>query len=340
MLVINAWLSALLLRINKKMLTILFSQLKKSLINRLVLFLLLVVSSHGYAQTITYFHNDISGTPLIAFDAKANVLWTEIHASYGEKINAKPESSKNSIGFHGKPFDNHSHLSYMGARYYDPVLGRFLSVDPKTGDPENIHSFNRYSYANNNPYRYVDPDGHSPLDVAFLLHDLGKLGVAIYSGAGAGLAVADVAMSTIGMVSPVPGTGQALKAVRAMDRGIDAAHTMQRAKSSILANEIAGKAGEAVTRGTLGDNILGEQITFVLSNGRRARPDFITKVGDNFYIVESKTGGARLSPNQKQLRSDIMEGRMVTPVGEKAGAIGLPAGEKMKIDGFIEHRIN
>jgi RHS repeat-associated protein len=38
-------------------------------------------------------------------------------------------------------------------RYYDPQIGRFLSVDPVTTN------FNRYNYANNNPYRFSDPDG-------------------------------------------------------------------------------------------------------------------------------------------------------------------------------------
>ncbi len=44
-------------------------------------------------------------------------------------------------------------------RYYDPTIGRFLSVDPVTANPKNGTNFNRYWYAANNPYKYVDPDG-------------------------------------------------------------------------------------------------------------------------------------------------------------------------------------
>lgn len=44
-------------------------------------------------------------------------------------------------------------------RYYDPVAGRFLSEDPVLTDVNSGASFNRYVYANNNPYRYIDPDG-------------------------------------------------------------------------------------------------------------------------------------------------------------------------------------
>jgi uncharacterized protein RhaS with RHS repeats len=47
----------------------------------------------------------------------------------------------------------------MGARYYNPVLGRFMGVDPVGYSETNIHSHNRYTYANNNPYKFVDPDG-------------------------------------------------------------------------------------------------------------------------------------------------------------------------------------
>jgi uncharacterized protein RhaS with RHS repeats len=49
---------------------------------------------------------------------------------------------------------------YMQARYYDPVIGRFYSNDPVGFN--NVHNFNRYAYANNNPYKYTDPDGNNP----------------------------------------------------------------------------------------------------------------------------------------------------------------------------------
>ena len=47
----------------------------------------------------------------------------------------------------------------MQQRYYDPVAGRFLSVDPVVTNANTGGSFSRYNYANNNPYKYVDRDG-------------------------------------------------------------------------------------------------------------------------------------------------------------------------------------
>ena len=51
-------------------------------------------------------------------------------------------------------------LIYMNARYYVPNIGRFASADTIVPDPANPQSFNRYSYVNNNPLRYIDPTGH------------------------------------------------------------------------------------------------------------------------------------------------------------------------------------
>lgn len=49
----------------------------------------------------------------------------------------------------------------MDQRYYDPAVGRFLSVDPMASDTQNGWNFNRYNYAANNPYKFTDPDGRS-----------------------------------------------------------------------------------------------------------------------------------------------------------------------------------
>ncbi|MBV6288538.1 RHS domain-containing protein [Pseudomonas sp. MAFF 301350] len=133
-----------------------------------VALLTLSMTNMAIAGTATYFHNDISGTPLAATDAAGNLLWTENYKPYGEKLTKSPASAGNRIGFHGKAYDDGSGLSYMGARYYDPALGRFMGVDPVGFQEDNLHSFNRYTYTNNNPYKYVDPDGN----YAFLIQPM------------------------------------------------------------------------------------------------------------------------------------------------------------------------
>src|SRR3546814_21172324 len=52
-------------------------------------------------------------------------------------------------------------MVYMQQRYYDPSLGRFLSVDPVSASSFG-DNFNRYWYANNSPHKFIDPDGRRP----------------------------------------------------------------------------------------------------------------------------------------------------------------------------------
>jgi RHS repeat-associated protein len=50
-------------------------------------------------------------------------------------------------------------LNHMNGRIEDSVTGRFLSPDPRTPNPYNTQSWNRYSYVNNNPLSFTDPTG-------------------------------------------------------------------------------------------------------------------------------------------------------------------------------------
>ena len=79
------------------------------------------------------------------------------------------EDEIDDVGYTGHKFDKTLGLSYMQARYYDPIIGRLYGNDP-VGILEHldgtggIQGFNRFGYTNNNPYRYTDPDGKSPKD--------------------------------------------------------------------------------------------------------------------------------------------------------------------------------
>ena len=112
----------------------------------------------GAAETITYYHNDALGSPVAATDEAGNLLWQEAYRPYGSRL-LKEDGGTNDTWFTGKQEDSGTGLSYFGARWYDPNIGRFMAIDPVGFNAGNIHSFNRYAYANNNPYKFVDPDG-------------------------------------------------------------------------------------------------------------------------------------------------------------------------------------
>jgi RHS repeat-associated protein len=61
-------------------------------------------------------------------------------------------------GYLNKPIDTLTSTTHLGAREYDPTLGRFLSVDPVL-DPTQPQQNNAYSYAWNNPITGTDPTG-------------------------------------------------------------------------------------------------------------------------------------------------------------------------------------
>src|SRR5690554_2738077 len=64
----------------------------------------------------------------------------------------------NAYKFNGKELDEATQMYYYGARYYDPRISIFVSVDPlaeQTMEP--------YSYVSNNPINLIDPNGLEPI---------------------------------------------------------------------------------------------------------------------------------------------------------------------------------
>ncbi|MEN9865281.1 MAG: hypothetical protein RL748_871, partial [Pseudomonadota bacterium] len=107
-------------------------------------------------EVVTYIHTDALGSPVAKSDANGNLIGSRTRY---EPYGATSSGATPTIGFTGHVSDANTGLIYMQQRYYDPVAGRFLSTDPVLTDANTGASFNRYVYANNSPYRYVDPDG-------------------------------------------------------------------------------------------------------------------------------------------------------------------------------------
>lgn len=116
---------------------------------------LVLIGTFARAQTVEYIHTDALGSPVAVTNASGAVIERTVYEPYGAVIN-RPVT--NGPGYTGHVADATTGLNYMQQRYYDPVLGRFLSNDPVTATSVG-GNFNRYWYANNNPYKYVDPDG-------------------------------------------------------------------------------------------------------------------------------------------------------------------------------------
>jgi len=125
--------------------------------------LLLALAASGstaHAQTVEYIHTDALGSVVAITDEAGNVVERNEYEPYGFDLTG----AKDGPGYTGHVTDAVSGLSYMQQRYYDPSIGRFLSVDPVTVDGNIGSNFNRYKYASNNPYRFTDPDGRMDRD--------------------------------------------------------------------------------------------------------------------------------------------------------------------------------
>jgi RHS repeat-associated protein len=146
------------------------------------LLILFAINAHA-VRTTTYYHTDGLGSVVAASDESGNLLWRKSYAPYGEQIDGNTDNEP--ISYTGKKHDDVTGLTYFGARYYDPRIGRFMATDPVHFMESNPVSFNRYAYVNNNPYKYVDPDGKilflAPIAI-FILKEVAAEGLSIYTG--------------------------------------------------------------------------------------------------------------------------------------------------------------
>jgi|GEM_PF-1768093 len=121
------------------------------------------------ASGTTYLTADNLGTPRVTTDSSGNVDARHDYLPYGEEIggyggranHAQYHADSVRQKYTGLQRDDENGLDYAQARYYASKAGRFTSVDPLMASASVTapQTFNRYTYALNNPYKYTDPTG-------------------------------------------------------------------------------------------------------------------------------------------------------------------------------------
>ncbi|MFG2359962.1 RHS repeat-associated core domain-containing protein [Streptomyces sp. NPDC048521] len=107
---------------------------------------------------LSFLAADHHGTSSVALDSTTYAVTKRYTTPFGAPRGTKPTSWPDDKAFLGKPADDATGLTHVGAREYDPTLGQFLSVDPLLTLDQH-QSLNGYAYANNTPVTSSDPTG-------------------------------------------------------------------------------------------------------------------------------------------------------------------------------------
>ncbi len=107
----------------------------------------------------------------------ATLSWTEKNR-YTYDVWGNPrvveEQTPNVLRYAGEYWDEETGLQYLRSRWYDPNRGRFINEDTYEGDKAEPSSLNLYTYVENNPLIYTDPNGEAKRGEKNALEGLGS----------------------------------------------------------------------------------------------------------------------------------------------------------------------
>ncbi|MGR3971751.1 toxin TcdB middle/N-terminal domain-containing protein [Shewanella sp. 1180_01] len=119
----------------------------------------------GSSEEVQYQHADHQGSILTVTNKDGGVLEQYFYTVFGKPIKLSGSSIVQAMipmerGYTGHEMLPNLDIIQMGGRLYDPSLARFMQADPFIQAPNNLQSYNRYSYVANNPLTYTDPSGY------------------------------------------------------------------------------------------------------------------------------------------------------------------------------------
>lgn len=135
-------------------------------------------------STLSYHQNDHLGSASIVTDTSGNITEETRYFPYGTTRSGGTESKTGRYQYTNQEKDSETNLMYYGARYYSPIIGRFVQPDSMLPDIYDPQQLNRYAYVRNNPLKYTDPTGHCATGIGI---------DTLFCGFGAGVSTALVA---------------------------------------------------------------------------------------------------------------------------------------------------
>ena len=111
-------------------------------------------------QELSYCHRDEQLSMALITGGEGEVQNSYQYDAFGVQLEEE-EQFYNCIRYTGQQYDGLTEQYYLRARYYNPVLGRFMQEDVYQGDGLNL-----YAYCGNNPVTYFDPSGYSSYEDA------------------------------------------------------------------------------------------------------------------------------------------------------------------------------
>ncbi len=148
-----------------------------------------------YNEQYYTYRKDAQGNIIAILDRRGNVVVQYVYDSWGRHTSIDNTTvnlgTLNPFRYRGYYFDTEMGLYYLNTRYYDPAIGRFISIDGiEYLDPETINGLNLYAYCNNNPVMNIDPNGNKWWHwVAAAVAVVGITVATVFTAGGAALAI-------------------------------------------------------------------------------------------------------------------------------------------------------
>ena len=123
------------------------------------------------SNVLSYFHYDGQHSTRQLTDENAQITDSYTYDAFGLLLQ-RAGSTQNNYLYTGEQFDPNVGFYYLRARYYNPEIGRFTTVDPWKGSIYDPISLHKYIYCNNDPVDFVDWSGKISLITLVMEHTI------------------------------------------------------------------------------------------------------------------------------------------------------------------------